>query len=547
MPHERRRVVIRDFERLSGGVFDLLVIGGGIYGAWVAYDAASRGMRVAIIEQKDWAAGTSSASSKLIHGGLRYLEQLRFGLVGRALRERGRLLRLAPHRVQPVRFLVPVYSDSRVSSRRLRMGLWLYDRLAGRRRRVEPSRRWDPQALRRGYGFLEASELQCGFTISDGQTDDARLTLELVAGAVRMGAVAVNRARATELFVHGSSVTGARVVDTETSDAISVKATVIANCTGPWSQSLVETARPSSPRLLRASKGVHLVLPALPSTDGLLLLSRQHGGVVFLIPWYGKTLVGTTDTDFKGSPDDLRVELPEVDYLLAQANRVLAGSPWSHEDVISSFAGLRALPARGDDSPSAVSRELTIEEPVSRLITPIGGKITSARFDASTLVDQVAARLGRRLGRCSTGARPFPWAPPGSYRRWVRDTLARGLELGLDESTVGACQQRYGKTIHRLYRILEDSPELSVRIEPETPSCLAEVVHAVDHEMARSLEDVVRRRVPLLLVSRPTQVALFQIADLMGSRLNWTDERKHSEVTTVFRKPGAGPADQPVF
>lgn len=533
--------MIRDFGRLADDSFDLLVVGGGIFGAWVAYDASLRGMKVAVIERDDWAAGTSSASSKLIHGGLRYLEQARFGLVRKALLERGRLFRLGPHRIRPVRFLLPIYDDTRVAAWKLRLGLWAYDRLAGRNRQVETSRRLDAEGVRREYPFLARSGLKSGFTYCDAQTDDARLTLELVDGAVANGAVALNRARATELLVLGSAVAGARVEDTETGEAVRVRAAVTANCAGPWGQSLVETALPSSSKLVRCSKGVHLVLPPLPSTDGLLLLTRRHGGVVFMIPWYGKTLVGTTDTDFTGNPDRLRLESDEIEYLLEQANGVVDGAAWTERDVISGFAGLRALPVTPDGSPSSVSRELAIEEPLSSLVMPVGGKITSARIDAARVVDRIADRLGRSVAPCTTGLRPFPWSPAEPYRRWLRATLAQGLELGLDEETVESCQQRYGVRVTHLFKLVADAPELARRIDAEIPGCLAEALFAVKHEMAMSLEDVVRRRMPLALVARTSQVDLFRVADLIGSLLGWTDERKHDEVATVFRQPASYP------
>jgi glycerol-3-phosphate dehydrogenase len=219
---------------------------------------------------------------------------------------------------------------------------------------------------------------------------------------------------------------------------------------------------------------------------------------------------------------------------------VIDGAAYGERDVISTLAGLRALPVTPDGNPSSVSRELAVEEPLPRLVMPVGGKITSSRIDAGIVVDRVVERLGKRVAPCTTGLRPFPWSPTEPYRRWARETLAQGLELGLDEESVEACQQRYGTRLEQLLRVVGESPDLARRIDPDSPGCLGEALYAVRHEMALSLEDVVRRRTPLALVSRPSQVALFRVADLIGSQLGWSDERKHAEVKTVFRRPGGG-------
>lgn len=525
----------REFAKLGDGPFDLLVIGGGIYGAWVAYDAALRGLSVALVEKNDWAAGTSSASSKLIHGGLRYLEHFRFGLVRKSLEERSLLSRLGPHRVQPLRFVIPIYSDSRVGRLRMRIGLSLYDWLAGKHRRVarhDSLRRAD---LVRQFRFLNPRGLKGGLTYGDSLTDDARLTLEVVDGALQAGAIAVNRARATELLADGSTVIGARVKDCESDEVIDIRAAVTANCAGPWSNQLVESLQPSAAPPLRLSSGIHLVLPALPCDDAFLLLSKRHGGVVFLIPWYGRTLLGTTDTEFDGDPDRLKVNLAGQAYLLAQANEVLKDFPWREHDIISSFAGIRTLPGATGSS-SDVTRELRIEEPLPNLLLRAGGKLTSARVDAAQVVDLAMKRLGLQASRSLTGDQPLPWCPAGSYHDWLHDTLIEGLELGLDEMTINNCQRRYGTNIRRLYGILSDSPGLSARIVPDAPFCLAEIVHAARHEMARSLEDVMRRRMPLVLISKLSYETMMLAAGLMGPALGWSERRRQNEAVALRNK-----------
>jgi glycerol-3-phosphate dehydrogenase len=527
----------RDFGKLGDGPFDLLVIGGGIYGAWIAYDATLRGMKVAIVEKSDWAAGTSSASSKLIHGGLRYLEHFRFGLVRKALSERRLLHRRGRHRVQPLRFVLPIYSDSRVGRLRMRAGLSIYDRLAGKHDRFDRHHSLNAAQLLQRYSFLNPRGLKGGLTYSDGLTDDARLTLEVVAGAMREGAVAVNRARATELHVDGDTVVGARVKDLESGETIEISAAVTANCSGPWCSQLVEAVKPSAAPSLRLSKGSHLVLPPLPCDDAFLLISKRHGGVVFMIPWYGRTLLGTTDIEFDGDPDRVRVEQASVAYLLAQANDVLKDFPWSEPDIISSFAGIRTLPAATGRS-SEVTRDLVIEEPLRNLLLRAGGKLTSARVDAARVVDLVLERMSVRSVTSATGDRPLPWAPAGSYRAWMHETLIEGMELGLDELMVNNCQRRYGANIKRLFEIINDAPSLSGKIVPDLPFCLAEIVHAAKHEMARSLEDLLRRRIPLLLLSKLSRETLELAAGLMGPALGWSEQRRKREVAALVQRVG---------
>jgi glycerol-3-phosphate dehydrogenase len=528
--------MLRSVGKLASRNFDLLVVGGGIYGAWTAYDAALRGLSVALIERDDWAAGTSSASSKLIHGGLRYLEQREFALVRRTLDERRRLARLGPHRVRPLRFLLPVYAGDRVGPWRLRLGLWLYDRLAGPDQPVPRARRLGASEARERWP-LDTCGLRGAFTFGDCQTDDARFALEIVDGAVARGAVAANRVEATSLIVEGGRVRGAAVEDRETGATAEVRAGAVVACTGPWTARWVGARVPAFTRALRLTKGVHIVLPPLEVDDAFVIPSNEDRRVVFLIPWYGRTLVGTTDTDYSGTPDALRVEQREVAYLLDRVNRVLDPVRFGPGDVIAAFAGLRTLPRSGSLRPSEISREWRLDEPLPGLLVPVGGKFTSARADAAVAVDRALALLGRDPVPCATAELPFPWAPPDDYPAWNRRMLAAGLSLGLDEETSEYCQLRYGARVEQIYDLVHDTPELAHRIVPDAPFCLAEVVQAVRNEMALSLEDVLRRRVPLLLVSRLNETRLQLVVELVGQTLHWTVDRARHELATVLRTP----------
>jgi glycerol-3-phosphate dehydrogenase len=528
----------RDYQKLKQGPFDVLVIGGGIYGAWVAYDAALRGMKVALVEKHDWAAGTSSASSKLIHGGLRYLEYSRFGLVRKGLDERKRLWELGPHRVRPLRFVMPLYAGSRVGRMRLKLGLWLYDRLARGEQPVPPHEQLTGEDLAQSYDFLETHGLRGGFTFGDCMTDDARLTLEIVDGAQENGAVALNRASAIELLQDGDNVVGARIVDLESAEPTDVQAGVTINCAGPWAAQLLEQTRPRIPAPGRLSKGVHLVMPGLPTADGFLLLSKERGRVVFLIPWYGATLLGTTDTDYHRVPDEVRVEEEDVTFLLHEANRVLE-TGWTDSDILSSYAGLRLLPAQGGSASADVTREISITEPLPRLLVPVGGKLTSARVDAAQIVRRAISRIGHGETRCLTGHLPLPWRPAEPFDEWQQRVFVRGLDLGLDEAVLEACQMRYGSRLERIYELIEKLPKLANRITPEAPFCRAELVYAAKFEMARSLQDVLRRRIPLLLLTRLDEMTVRMAAQVTGKILNWSEQRKQEEVDSILGGPSA--------
>jgi glycerol-3-phosphate dehydrogenase len=521
----------RDFSSLTRGGLDLLVVGGGIYGAWTAYDAALRGLRVALVERTDWAAGTSSASSKLVHGGLRYLEQFHLGLVRVSLGERRRLAELAPHRVSPLRFVIPAYRGGRVGRLRWRLGLTLYDLLAGRDQPVAPHESLSAAPLYERFPFLRKDGLLGGFSYGDCQLDDARCALEVVDGAVGAGVAAVNRAEVTGILRDGERVIGAVVADRETGAALDVTAAMTIDCSGSWSAGLWQDA-PAVPRRTRLTKGVHLVMPALPAVEAFLLLSQVDGRVFFLIPWYGRTLLGTTDTPYSGDPDRVGVETADVDYLLDAAN-AFTTLGWERSDVEASYAGLRVLP-NAPGAPTNVTGEWSLAAPAPGFLMSVGGKFTTARADAARAVDQVMQSFGRGLGARPTELRPFPWAPAGDFGTWLQGVTTRGLAVGLDQETARTAAARFGSGIEALHARIADRPELAARLHPGLPFCRAEVVHAVEHEMARTLHDVLRRRIPLTLLTRPQTGLLTDAAALAGDALGWTPERRQAEVTGLL-------------
>lgn len=517
----------RDLSTLGRSPIDLLVIGGGIYGAWTAYDAALRGLQVALVERTDWAAGTSSASSKLIHGGLRYLEHLHLGLVRLSLSERRLLSQLAPHRIQPLRFLIPVYRSARVGRLTWKAGLTLYDLLAGPNQPVAPHQTLSRDVVAHGFPFLEGDGLRGGFSYGDCLVDDARFTLELVDGAIDAGVAAGNRAEVSQLLRDGPRVAGASVTSLDTGATVEVRAAATVDCSGPWGAE-------SSGSATRLTKGVHVVLPRLPTHHAILLLAPSDGRVIFLIPWYGRTLLGTTETPYRGDPSEVRVEREDVCYLLNAANAYLT-RPWQPSDVLGGFAGLRVLPDQPDANPSDITREYSLEQATPGLFVPVGGKFTTARVDAAKTVDAVMQWLGRSPGARPTAERPFPWVPTGDFGAWQEGAVTRGTALGLDEEVARMTSLRFGSHVDAVLARIQQRPDLANRLHPALPFSRAEVVHAVEDEMARSLDDILRRRVPVSILAPYDVNVARDAAELAATALGWTDEQRQWQESQFAR------------
>jgi glycerol-3-phosphate dehydrogenase len=511
----------RDFSALRNE-FDLLVCGGGIYGAWTAYDAALRGLRVALVEQGDWAGATSSASSKLIHGGLRYLETYDFKLVRKALRERRMLLEVAPHRVWPLRFGVPVYADSRNGMLKLKAGLTLYDMLAGFPGAQMRHRYFGPVRFSEHFPFLDEGSLRGGFTYGDAQTDDARLVMELVSGAVAHGAVCVNYARLVAWDEARGQVCGATVLDRTSGITVQVRARQCVNTAGQW-LGATEHGR----HWVRLSKGIHLVMPALPAREAILLTAKEDGRVFFIIPWYGRTLLGTTDTDYCGDIDNVAVEPADVSYLLDAANRYLKEA-WTRQDVIGSFAGVRVMKQSDAAHPSDASRDWELKAAGNGLLHAIGGKLTSAREDAADIVDAVCARLGLSSA-CATNGRDLPWKPQQDFSAWSDATKAQAQHLGIDGESAEWLARRHGVRAEQVFALVEERPQLAARIVPELPFVHADLLLCARDEMVLHLPDLLRRRMPLLILAQLGAAEVRRLAELVAPELGWDAERVAQE------------------
>lgn len=501
----------RDFSSLFNRQFDLLVCGGGIYGAWTAYDAALRGLSVAIVEQADWAGATSSASSKLIHGGLRYLETYDFRLVKKALRERQMLLKTAPHRVWPLRFGVPVYKDSRIGTVQLMAGLTLYDLFAGTLSTEMSHRHFVAHAFADRFPFLDSANLQGGFTYADAQTDDARLVLELIDGAITAGAVCVNYCKLTGFLEKNGQAYGAVIQDRLDGATAEIPVKQIVNATGQWT-----TEAPEGRKWCRLTKGIHLLLPKALDEDALLLTAKSDGRVFFMIPWYGRTLIGTTDTDYRGDINHVVVESADVTYLLAEANNFLK-TAWTESDILGSYAGLRVMNHNDKSSPSSTSRDWGLKTAGNGVHYSVGGKITSAREDAASIVDKVCAQLGVNAP-CPTKGKKFPWTPDENYSDWLPAANAQARQLGIDEECTKWVIRRHGKRVNKIFRIVESDPQMAERILPALPFIHADLLWSARNEMVVNLDDLLRRRMPLLILAKLDENDIRRIAAFIAAK-----------------------------
>jgi glycerol-3-phosphate dehydrogenase len=523
----------RHLRRLADEAVDLLVVGGGITGCGIARDAAARGLTVALVEKRDFASGTSSKSSKLVHGGLRYLEQAELGLVFESVNERKRLMRLGRHLVRPLPFLVANYRGDRRWLVTLEVGLWIYDALclfgSYRNHRAYGARRTSQlePALRR-------DGLNGAILFYDCLTDDARLTLENALDARALGASVLNHVRALRLLSDSTGrLVGAEVEDEETGARIEVRARVVVNATGPWTDEVRSLAGEAS--VLKPTKGVHLVVDAarLPIRHALMMASPRDGRVVFAIPWgLGRTVVGTTDTFFEGSPDDTEADAKDVDYLLETANAYAPDVHLTPDDVLSTWAGLRPLLKPPDEGAGAsqVSREHMLYERPG-FITIAGGKLTTYRKMAAEVVDRVAAQLDIQR-RSATANRPLPGAVGLTSSDDELDGLVAELERdSMPPDVASLFATTYGARAKDVAARVVAGAGAETRLDPELPYLMAQVDEAVEVELARSLEDVLSRRLQLALRGRDQGLGVARaVAERMAGLLDWPARRIDDEV-----------------
>jgi len=525
--------------------FDVVVVGGGVVGAGAALDAATRGLSVALVEARDWASGTSSRSSKLIHGGLRYLEMLDFGLVREALRERGLILdRLAPHLARPVSFLYPLrhrgWERPYVGA-----GIALYDAMArgaghdaGLPVHKHLTRR---QALRLAPA-LQRDALVGAVQYWDAQLDDARHTLGLVRTAAAYGAWVASRTRVVGFLREGERVVGVQVRDLEHGETIEIQASQVVNATGVWTDETQALVGERGQFKVRASKGVHVVVPRdrIQSRTGLIL--RTETSVLFVIPWARHWIVGTTDTDWELDKAHPAASSRDIDYLLDRVNAVLS-TPLTREDVEGVYAGLRPLLAGEDETTSQLSREHVVAHPVPGLVVVAGGKYTTYRVMAKDAIDEVARALDFRVAESCTDEVPLIGAE-GYRAAWngrARTAVRAGLHVARVEHLLG----RYGARVDEVLALLAGDTELARPLPGAEDYLSAEVVYAASHEGARHLDDVLARRTRISIETFDRGVrAAPHVARLMAAVLGWSPQQEAREVEHYEARVAAERASQ---
>lgn len=479
---------------LFGEKFDLLVIGGGITGCGVARDAAMRGLKVALVERDDFASGTSGRSSRLVHGGIRYLEHGQLHLVRESIRERETLLRIAPHLVKPLAFTWPVYRGARVGKLRLSVGLLAYHLMAGRRSRRHAT--LDIRGILEREPCLKSVGLTGGAVYCDASTDDARLTVANAIAAQQNGATVVSHARVTEILREGSKAVGAVVRAQHSDDTHQVRARLIVNATGVWDNQFATEKH--APRH-RGSKGAHISVPRerVGNRDALTLISPVDGRVMFCLPAGPQAIIGTTDTWTEESPETAHASETDVEYLLRSANAYFPRARLTRDDVVSAWAGIRPLATRAGTNPSAVSREHSIVSDGSGVITVTGGKLTTYRSMAAEIVDRVQESLGQKPNPAPTDSVELPGA----------------------------------ERVAAIARLQREEPNLLEPLVPELSYTGAHLVYGVMHEMARGLSDLLIRRVHLAFETRDHGLSVAaRAADIVAPLLGWDDQTKSARV-----------------
>ena len=512
---------------LAGAELDVLVVGGGVVGAGCALDAATRGLTVGLVEARDFASGTSSRSSKLIHGGLRYLEMLDFALVREALRERGLLLtRLAPHLVRPVRFLYPLQHRG---WERLYAGtgVTLYDTMA-MNGGLPHHRHLSLRGALRECPALKKESLVGALQYYDAQVDDARHTMFLARTAASYGAHVASRTKVVGFLREGERVTGVRVQDLEHDRTFEIRAQQVINATGVWTDDTQALVGERGQFHVRASKGIHLVVPRdrIQSRTGLIL--RTEKSVLFVIPWGRHWIIGTTDTDWTLDKAHPAASSLDIDYLLEHVNSVLS-RPLTREDVQGVYAGLRPLLSGESESTSQLSREHSVGSPVPGLVVVAGGKYTTYRVMARDAVDACVHGLGRSVPPSCTQSVPLLGAD-GFAALWNRRRLL-AAESGLHVARVEHLLGRYGSLVTEVLGLVEADPSLGRPMEGADDYLRAELVYAASHEGARHLEDLLTRRTRISIETFDRGVtAAPPAASLVAGVLGWSEEQTAREV-----------------
>ena len=530
--------------------FDVLVVGGGITGVGAARDAAYRGLKVALIEMHDLAYGTSSRSSKLVHGGLRYLENFEFGLVFEAVSERQTLMDIAPHLVHPLGFIFPIRKDSRRSAFTINLGMWVYDALA-LFRSPKIHKNLKPKQIKVEEPALDADNLKGAPLYYDCSTDDARLTIETALDAVHHGATVATYMKAVGFLKDDKGkLNGVTAEDLVSGEQVEIRAKSIINCTGPWSDDTRSLGKEKKAQRLRPTKGVHIVVDAkkLKINNAVVCFHPEDGRVLFAIPWGERTYIGTTDTDYTESLEDLAATKDDVVYLLKAANAYFPKNPLVENDVISTWAGVRPLVSEesegdGEQSESSVSREHSIRVDANGLVTIAGGKLTTYRRMAKEVVEHSVAQMRKSgvsldlKGEKDTGLEPLigavGWPSESKDADDMVHKLMTDAQQKMNLPTAQLLLKTYGMRAFDIAKLCAEDPELAKPLLPESDRAeiLAQVQFSVDQEMAMALEDVMIRRTQLFFKDLNQGLdCVNEVAEHMGAMLNWDEAEKASQI-----------------
>jgi glycerol-3-phosphate dehydrogenase len=521
-------------ESMQAQPVDVLVIGGGITGGAAARDAALRGFRTALVEAGDFGGGTSSRSSRLIHGGLRYLEAYDFRLVFEASRERRTLLRVAPHLVRPMRFLFPIYRGGRVPPWKLRAGMWLYDALAAFRN-VHWHRWLSPAKARAAEPGLRERDLRGAALYWDAQTDDARLVIATVRSAAQAGALVANYVAVTSFIRAEGRVVGAILRDSISGQENLVRALTVVNATGPWVDRVRRLDDAGARPLLRMSKGAHAIVrrERLGLHDAITIASPIDGRVMFVLPWNDLAFIGTTETEEDVEPEDVRASGTDVIYLLRSANAVFPRARLTPNDVIATWAGLRPLLAPDRSQPTGqASREHRIIESPSGLITIAGGKLTTFRVMGKDVTDLVAKRLRQQDGRPLPPRPPTDELPLPGGEIAALDVMMQSVRMKeLPAATARHLVDSYGTESAAILNLVSKNKVLGGPLVAGRPEIRAEVVYAVEREMALRVSDVLIRRLHLFYEDPQHGAGVVaNVARKMAELLGWSSTREDDEI-----------------
>lgn len=535
-------------EEIKSREFDLIIIGGGVVGAGVAQDAASRGLSVLLVEKDDFSSGTSSRTTKLIHGGLRYLEQMQFRLTRELCQERGLLEQLAPHMVKDFSFVLPISSGNRFFGLKAEVGLSVYDILSINARGVRRHERLGKKATLAAAPSLSDKRVTASLRFHDCITDDSRIVIEVLKSATNRGALAINYMEAIDFVSSDGLISSVTCQDRVSGEKLTIKSRSCVNAAGVWSDKLLKQIDPDWKDKVKPAKGTHIMLPLSSfETTTALFLPTPDGRYVFVVPWQKALMVGTTDTEYEGPLDNPLPTAQEIDYLLGILNSYNKAKDTSRavcrDDVIAAWSGLRPLVSatEEDGKTSNLSREHLLFTGPSGIIGLIGGKLTNYRILSIHITDMVLDQLNRRQAATFDAAKIGPpctdkimlgnWDNHSDYLTSSAQISSRGRKLGLDPATIDHITATFGKDALTVLDIAEANPSLVERICPDFPPILAEIPFVVENEMALSLEDILSRRIRLGFVHQgQCMAAAPKVAEIVANIAGWDAGRINIEL-----------------